>query len=92
MLLTTTDIVDGYTVIEYDGRVSATLFFGYDFEVENQEREALEEIKSTAEYLGANAVIGIKSSISSGNSVEGGFRWCLHVSGTAVTLGKDKEQ
>ena len=68
---------DGYFVASYLGIVSATVFFEDEDEAEEMEQEALEKIESiaTSKFATADAVIGIKTSISSGGSVSKSV-WC----------------
>lgn len=96
MILTTTDTVEGFRIIEYKGIITGTssrLKTSFSFKTEknmsiigdvmNDAKElAFQELKANALGLKANAVVGINVDIETAS----GSYFFVSVTGTAVTV------
>ena len=85
MVITTTNEIQDKKVIEYKGIVFGGRSKGYEDELLTARENALEEMKTRATNLGANAIIGVKMDYE----VLGADNGMLMVtcSGTAVVVG-----
>ena len=78
MILTTTNSIDGFTIAEYKGIVSGTAvnvqkmkmtfnmqkyYAGISESVSEVKEQAFEQLKTNAEKLNANAIVGIQVDI-----------------------------
>ncbi|RAJ17861.1 YbjQ family protein [Olleya aquimaris] len=100
MVLTTTNSIEGFRIIEYKGIVSGNSFetktkFSFKTEknkalmddVINEAKEvAFQKLKSNAKNLNANAVVGINVDFETVN----GSYFFVSVTGTAVSVATDK--
>lgn len=96
MILTTTNTIEGFKIIEYKGIVTGTSFemkTKFSFKVEkskditkvviNEAKEhAFQELQDNAKNLNANAVVGISFDIETVN----GSYFFVSVVGTAVNV------
>jgi len=99
MILTTTNSIDGFSIAEYRGIVSGTAvnmqkmkmtfkmqkyYAGISESVSEIKDQAFEQLKSNAEKLNANAVVGINVDIelTTSNYV------IVTITGTAVSIVK----
>lgn len=99
MILTTTNSIDGFSIAEYRGIVSGTAvnmqkmkmtfnmqkyYAGISESVSEIKDQAFEQLKSSAEKLNANAVVGINVDIelTTSNYV------IVTITGTAVSIIK----
>ena len=98
MILTTTNSIEGFKIIEYKGIVSGTsseLKTKFSFKTEknmqmiddlmNEAKEkAFQKMQTNASHLKANAVVGISLDIET----EAGSYFFVVVTGTAVTVAQ----
>lgn len=98
MVLTTTNSIEGFKIIEYKGLVSGTsaeMKTKFSFKTEknmkmvedimNEAKEqALQNMKANAQNLNANAVVGISLDIET----EAGAYFFVSVTGTAVVVAQ----
>lgn len=99
MILTTTDSIEGYSIIDYLGIVSGTsvnaqkikmtfnmqkYYSGISESISDVRASALEEIKKNAIQLNANAVVGIKIELE----ISASNFVIVAISGTAVFVVK----
>ncbi|AXO80743.1 YbjQ family protein [Olleya aquimaris] len=100
MILTTTNTIEGFKIIEYKGIITGTSFemktkFSFKTEknkditkdVINEAKEhAFQELQTNASNLNANAVVGISVDMETVN----GSYFFVSVTGTAVSVASDK--
>jgi uncharacterized protein YbjQ (UPF0145 family) len=99
MILTTTNSVDGFTIVEYRGIVSGTsvnvqkmkmtfnmqkYYAGVSESVSEVKEQAFEQLKVNAAKLNANAVVGIQVDIE----LTASNCVAVSVTGTAVSIVK----
>ncbi len=99
MILTTTNSVDGFTIVEYRGIVSGTsvnvqkmkmtfnmqkYYAGVSESVSEVKEQAFEQLKVNAAKLNANAVVGIQVDIE----LTASNCVAVSVTGTAVSIIK----
>lgn len=96
MILTTTNSIEGFKIIEYKGIVtgtSAELKTKFSFKTEknmqmiedimnNAKEQAFQKLRANAKQLNANAVVGISLDIET----EAGSYFFVSVTGTAVSV------
>lgn len=97
MILTTTNSIEGFKIIDYKGIVTGVsmnedkLAMGFSISkyiqsvqdsIENVKEEAFQKLKENAKQLGANAVVGIKVEIELTTSNYA----MVSVTGTAVSV------
>ena len=97
MILTTTNTIEGFKIIDYKGIVTGVainddkLTMGFSLSkyiksiqnsVDNVKEQALQKLKEHAKQLGANAVVGIKVEIE----LTTGNYAMVSVTGTAVSV------
>ncbi len=96
MILTTTNSIEGFKIVEYKGIVSGTsaeLKTAFSFKTEKNmqmfetlmdkaKEEAFKKLKQNATNLNANAIVGISLDIET----EAGSYFFVSVIGTAVTV------
>jgi uncharacterized protein YbjQ (UPF0145 family) len=100
MILTTTNSIDGFSIAEYRGIVSGTAvnmqkmqmtfnmqkyYAGISESVSKVKEQAFEQLKSNAEKLNANAVVGINVDIELTSS---DYDILVSINGTAVNVIK----
>jgi uncharacterized protein YbjQ (UPF0145 family) len=100
MILTTTNSIDGFSIAEYRGIVSGTAvniqkmkmtfnmqkyYEGISESVSEVKDQAFEQLKSNAENLNANAVVGINVDIELTSS---DYAILVSITGTAVNVIK----
>lgn len=90
MIITTTQSIEGYHIVEYLGIVGA---FEEDYQSVGREMDDLEdELRDQAEYKGANAIVGftyISASTYSDDGYGGNQKPDMIAYGTAVRIEKD---
>ena len=100
MILTTTNSIEGFRIIEYKGIITGTSFemktkFSFKTEinkvittdVRNEAKEhAFQELQTNASTLNANAVVGINVDFETVN----GSYFFVSVTGTAVNVAAQK--
>ncbi|WP_445715055.1 YbjQ family protein [Flavobacterium sp.] len=99
MILTTTNSVEGFTILEYRGIVSGTAvnvqkmkltfnmqkyYAGISESVADVKEQAFEQLRANAEKLNANAVVGIQVDIE----LTAANYVAISVTGTAVSIIK----
>ena len=97
MILTTTNTIEGFKIIDYKGIVTGVainddkLTMGFSLSkyiksiqnsVDNVKEQAFQKLKENAKQLGANAVVGIKVEIE----LTTGNYAMVSVTGTAVSV------
>jgi len=102
MILTTTNSVEDYKIIEYRGIVSGTAvnmqkmkmtfnmakyYEGISESISEVKEQAFEQLKENAEKLNANAVVGISVDIELTNS----NYVTVTITGTAVSIVKKRD-
>ncbi|PKG51985.1 YbjQ family protein [Olleya sp. 1-3] len=100
MILTTTNSIEGFRIVEYKGIITGTSFemktkFSFKTEknknittdvIDEAKEHAFQELQTNASNLNANAVVGISVDME----IVNGSHFYVSVTGTAVSVATDK--